>query len=113
MLKAVLVILLMRDFLLKAMLVFIANLFVRDFLLKAEPVLFANLFLRDFLLKAVLVLIANLFVRDFLLKAELVLIADEEEAKRKEEWKNIAKKELDDWYKHHDEQLSKTKENNR
>ena len=52
-------------------------------------------------------------MRDFLLKAELVLIADEEEAKRKEEWKNIAKKELDDWYKHHDEQLSKTKENNR
>ena len=76
-------------------------------------VLIPNLFVSDFLLKSMYVLIANLFVSDFLLEAELVLIADEEEAKRKEEWKNIAKKELDDWYKHHDEQLSKTKENNR
>ena len=82
-------------------------------MLKAELVIIPNLFVRDFQLKAELGLIAILFLRDFLLKAELVLIADEEEAKRKEEWKNIAKKELDDWYKHHDEQLSKTKENNR
>ena len=76
-------------------------------------VIIPNLFVSDFLLKPVLILIANLSVSDFLLKAKLVFIADEEEAKRKEEWKNIAKKELDDWYKHHDEQLSKTKENNR
>ncbi|WAR17810.1 CLCA-like protein [Mya arenaria] len=38
---------------------------------------------------------------------------DSEEKKRIEEWRDIAKKELDDWYKHHDEQLNKTKENNR
>ncbi|XP_052260146.1 clathrin light chain A-like isoform X3 [Dreissena polymorpha] len=38
---------------------------------------------------------------------------DGEEKKRIEEWRTIAKKELDDWYKHHDEQLNKTKENNR
>lgn len=38
---------------------------------------------------------------------------DEEEEKRVKEWRDIAKKELDDWYKHHEEQLTKTKENNR
>lgn len=39
--------------------------------------------------------------------------ADEREDKAKEEWKGKAKKELDDWYKHHAEQLEKTRENNR
>ncbi|XP_076437526.1 clathrin light chain B-like isoform X2 [Babylonia areolata] len=38
---------------------------------------------------------------------------DEAEEKMKEEWRQKAKKELDDWYKHHLEQLEKTKENNR
>ncbi|XP_059158475.1 LOW QUALITY PROTEIN: clathrin light chain A-like, partial [Physella acuta] len=38
---------------------------------------------------------------------------DSEEEKRKKELKEKAKKELDDWYKHHTEQLEKTKENNR
>jgi len=38
---------------------------------------------------------------------------DSEEKKKVAEWREIAKKELDDWYKHHDEQLTKTKENNR
>ncbi|CAL1535738.1 unnamed protein product [Lymnaea stagnalis] len=38
---------------------------------------------------------------------------DSEEEKRKKELKEKAKKELDDWYKHHLEQLEKTKENNR
>ncbi|GFS22792.1 clathrin light chain [Elysia marginata] len=38
---------------------------------------------------------------------------DEEEEVRKKELKEKAKKELDDWYKHHQEQLEKTKENNR
>uniref|UniRef100_A0A2C9K0D3 Clathrin light chain n=1 Tax=Biomphalaria glabrata TaxID=6526 RepID=A0A2C9K0D3_BIOGL len=38
---------------------------------------------------------------------------DIEEEKRKLELKEKAKKELDDWYKHHAEQLEKTKENNR
>ncbi|KAK6166957.1 hypothetical protein SNE40_023551 [Patella caerulea] len=37
---------------------------------------------------------------------------DMDESKKKEEWQSIAKKELEDWYKHHSEQLSKTKENN-
>lgn len=38
---------------------------------------------------------------------------DESEEKAKEEWRGKAKKELDDWYKHHAEQLEKTRENNR
>ncbi|BFZ21433.1 hypothetical protein BsWGS_24470 [Bradybaena similaris] len=38
---------------------------------------------------------------------------DTEEEQRKKELKEKAKKELDDWYKHHAEQLEKTKENNR
>lgn len=38
---------------------------------------------------------------------------DSEEEKKKQELREIAKKELDDWYKHHNEQLEKTKENNR
>ena len=37
---------------------------------------------------------------------------DEEEGEKKTEMREIAKKELDDWYKHHAEQLEKTKENN-
>ena len=40
-------------------------------------------------------------------------LADEAEEKAKEEWRQKAKKELDDWYKHHAEQLEKTRENNR
>ncbi|XP_064597231.1 clathrin light chain B-like isoform X2 [Liolophura sinensis] len=38
---------------------------------------------------------------------------DEEEEKKREEWRSQAKKELEDWYKHNAEQLTKTKENNR
>lgn len=38
---------------------------------------------------------------------------DAEEEERKVEWAEAAKKELDDWYKHHTEQLEKTKDNNR
>ncbi|KAL3889996.1 hypothetical protein ACJMK2_002305 [Sinanodonta woodiana] len=38
---------------------------------------------------------------------------DLEEEKKKNEWMNAAKKEIEDWYKHHEEQLVKTKENNR
>ncbi|KAL7303092.1 clathrin light chain isoform X2 [Trichogramma pretiosum] len=38
---------------------------------------------------------------------------DAEEEKKKEEWKIAAKKELDDWYKHHAETISKTKATNR
>ncbi|CAG5131963.1 unnamed protein product [Candidula unifasciata] len=38
---------------------------------------------------------------------------DAEEELRKKELKEKAKKELEDWYKHHAEQLEKTKENNR
>merc|ERR1719244_414722 len=38
---------------------------------------------------------------------------DKEEETKKQELKEIAKKELDDWYKHYDEQLQKSKENNR
>jgi len=38
---------------------------------------------------------------------------DAEEEAKKQELREIAKKELDDWYKHHNEQMQKTKENNR
>ncbi|KAH9490547.1 hypothetical protein Btru_034078 [Bulinus truncatus] len=38
---------------------------------------------------------------------------DAEEEKRKKELMEKAKKELDDWYKHHAEQFEKTRENNR
>ncbi|XP_060066823.1 clathrin light chain B-like isoform X2 [Ylistrum balloti] len=38
---------------------------------------------------------------------------DKEEEKKQQEMREGAKKELDDWYKHNQEQLEKTKENNR
>jgi len=38
---------------------------------------------------------------------------DEEEEKKKEEWMEAAKKELEEWYKHHAEAISKTKASNR
>lgn len=38
---------------------------------------------------------------------------DAEEEKKKEELREQAKKELEDWYKHYEEQLEKTKETNR
>lgn len=41
------------------------------------------------------------------------IFADAEEEKKKEEWREAAKKELEDWYKHHLESISKTKATNR
>lgn len=38
---------------------------------------------------------------------------DAEEELKKKEWKEAAKKELDDWYKNRQEQLVKTRENNK
>lgn len=38
---------------------------------------------------------------------------DIEEEQRKREWKEAARKELDDWYKNRQEQLVKTHENNK
>ncbi|XP_011501858.1 PREDICTED: clathrin light chain isoform X2 [Ceratosolen solmsi marchali] len=38
---------------------------------------------------------------------------DAEEEKKKEDWRVAAKKELNDWYKHHTEAISKTKATNR
>lgn len=38
---------------------------------------------------------------------------DADEAEKMDEWREIAKKELDDWYRHREEQLEKTKKNNR
>ncbi|GLV35173.1 Clathrin light chain [Carabus blaptoides fortunei] len=38
---------------------------------------------------------------------------DEDEEKKKDEWRDIAKKELEEWYKHHEEQIGKTKAANR
>lgn len=40
-------------------------------------------------------------------------ISDANEEKRKEELREGAKKELDEWYRHHEEQISKTKTANR
>lgn len=38
---------------------------------------------------------------------------DREEEKKKLELRDQAKKELEDWYKHHEESISKTKASNR
>lgn len=38
---------------------------------------------------------------------------DAEEEKKKEEWREAARKELEEWYKHHAEAISKTKTTNR
>ncbi|KAJ8976231.1 hypothetical protein NQ317_009728 [Molorchus minor] len=38
---------------------------------------------------------------------------DKEEEKKKLEWREIAKKELEDWYKNHEETIAKTKAANR
>lgn len=38
---------------------------------------------------------------------------DAEEETKKEEWREIAKNELEEWYKHHEEQIGKTKAANR
>jgi clathrin light chain A len=32
--------------------------------------------------------------------------------KKKEQWREVAKKELEDWYKHREDQLEKAKKNN-
>lgn len=39
--------------------------------------------------------------------------SDAEAEVKKEEWREIAKRELEDWYKHREEQLEKSKANNR
>lgn len=39
--------------------------------------------------------------------------SDAEEEKKKEEWREAAKKELEEWYKHHAEAINKTKTTNR
>ena len=38
---------------------------------------------------------------------------DIDEEQKKKEWREAAKKELDDWYKNRQEQLSRTHENNK
>ena len=38
---------------------------------------------------------------------------DAEEEVKKKEWREAAKKELDDWYRNRQEQLAKTRENNK
>ena len=43
----------------------------------------------------------------------LLFITDAESEEKKREWREIAKKELEDWYRHRAEQLEKTKKNNR
>lgn len=42
-----------------------------------------------------------------------IIYLDAEEEKKKEEWKEAARKELEEWYKHHAEAISKTKTTNR
>ena len=43
----------------------------------------------------------------------LVAATDSDEEKKVSAWTSEAKKELDDWYKHHGEQLEKTRGVNR
>lgn len=43
----------------------------------------------------------------------VLYLSDAEAETKKEEWKEIAKQELSDWYKHSEEQLLKNKANNR
>lgn len=40
-------------------------------------------------------------------------IADANEEKKKEEWREAAKKELEEWYRHHEDLIAKTKAANR
>lgn len=41
------------------------------------------------------------------------ILTDAEEEKKREEWRAVAKRELEEWYKHHNELILKTKEANR
>jgi len=41
------------------------------------------------------------------------IFSDTNEEKKKEEWREAAKRELEEWYKHHDELISKTRAANR
>lgn len=42
-----------------------------------------------------------------------IILLDAQEEENKEKLREAAKKELDDWYKNYDEQISKTKNTNR
>ncbi|XP_071455254.1 clathrin light chain isoform X4 [Hetaerina americana] len=44
---------------------------------------------------------------------ERLELKDANEEKKREEWREVAKKELEDWYRHHEETISKTKAANR
>lgn len=44
---------------------------------------------------------------------QILILKDAEEEKKKQEWKEAAKKELEEWYKQHAEAISKTKATNR
>lgn len=43
----------------------------------------------------------------------LIIFVDEEEERKKKEMKEQARKELEDWYKHHKEAIDKTRSANR
>lgn len=46
--------------------------------------------------------------------SELLKISlDLNEEKKKEEWREAAKRELEEWYRHHEELIAKTKAANR
>jgi len=51
------------------------------------------------------------FLRTVWVRVQIFL--DTEEEKKKEEWREAAKKELEEWYKHHAEAINKTKTTNR
>lgn len=53
----------------------------------------------------------KMFFNHFIFSEYLRL--DREEEKKKQELREIAKKELEDWYKNHDEAIAKTKAANR
>lgn len=52
-------------------------------------------------------------VPSFYLLQQQLLFTDKESEEKKGEWREIAKKELEDWYKHREEQLEKTFKLNR
>lgn len=43
----------------------------------------------------------------------LLIFSDAEDEKKREEWREQAKKELEEWYARYAEQIEKTKSNNR
>lgn len=55
----------------------------------------------------------NFFWKFLLIVWNVNFCVDKEEEKKKQEWREIAKKELEEWYRNHEEAIAKTKAANR